>query len=143
MREKQLGRNVLLVVVVVAASTWICQGSAGTLANAGFRKLQMLAGDWQGEDAEGKQVKSSFVAIASDTAIMETLTMPEMHDMVTLYSRDVDSIVLMHYCPTNSQPRMRAVPTASPIRELVFSFDGAGNPSGYCRRSPTQARDSL
>ena len=59
--------------------------------------------------------------------MMETLTMPEMDEMVMLYSKDGDSIVLMHYCPTNNQPRMRAVPTTGPIRELVFSFQGAGN----------------
>ena len=53
--------------------------------------------------------------------------MPEMDEMVTLYSKDRDSIVLMHYCPTNNQPRMRAVPSAEPITELVFSFQGAGN----------------
>jgi hypothetical protein len=58
---------------------------------------------------------------------METLTMPEKDEMVTLYSLDGDSILLMHYCPTNNQPRMRAIPSGAPIKELVFSFQGAGN----------------
>jgi hypothetical protein len=71
-------------------------------------------------------VKSSFVPIASDTAVMETLTM-QMDEMVTFYSKDRDSIVLMHYCPTNNQPRMRAVPSAEPITDLVFSFQDAEN----------------
>ena len=116
-----------MVVVTLTAIVWLSQASSGREANTAFRKLQSLAGDWEGKDEQGKQVKSSFVSIASETAVMETLTMPEMHDMVTLYSLDVDSIVLMHYCPTNNQPRMRAIPAAGPIKELVFSFQDAGN----------------
>jgi hypothetical protein len=125
MREK-VGRNIVFIVVITAISC-ISQGSTGRAANAAIQKLRALAGDWQGKDDDGKAVKSSFVPIASDTAMMETLTMPEMDEMVTLYSEDRDSIVLMHYCPTNNQPRMRAVPTSEPITELVFSFQGAGN----------------
>jgi hypothetical protein len=125
MREK-VGRNIVFIVVITAISC-ISQGSTGSAANAAFQKLQALAGDWQGKDDSGKAVKSSFVPIASDTAIMETLAMPEMDEMVTLYSKDRDSIVLMHYCPTNNQPRMRALPSTEPITELAFSFQGAGN----------------
>ncbi len=127
MRKKELSRNFVFLVVALTFIPWLCQGSTGALANAAFLKLQSLAGDWEGKDEQGKQVRSSFVPIASDTAVMETLTMPEMHEMVTLYSMDVDSIVLTHYCPTNNQPRMRAMPTAGPINELVFSFQGAAN----------------
>jgi hypothetical protein len=59
--------------------------------------------------------------------MMETLAMSEMEEMVTLYSLDIDSILLIHYCPTNNQPRMRAVPTGNAILELEFVFTGAGN----------------
>ena len=124
---QRIVRN-LAVVAVIAAIGSACQGSTGTPADAAISKLRALAGEWQGQDAEGNQVKSSFVPIASDTAVMETLTMPqEKDDMVTLYSLDGDSILLMHYCPTNNQPRMRAVPSGMLIKELVFSFQGAGN----------------
>jgi hypothetical protein len=40
---------------------------------------------------------------------------------------DGESILLTHYCPTNNQPRMRALPQTSEIRQLVFSFQDAGN----------------
>ncbi len=58
---------------------------------------------------------------------METLTLPGMEDMVTIYSQDGDGIALLHYCPTNNQPRMRAVPPSGDVKELVFAFEGAGN----------------
>ena len=131
-RNKELSRIFALAIGVLTLVVWLSQGSTGASANAAsandaFSKLQSLAGDWEGKDEQGKQVKSSFVSIAAETAVMETLSLPEMHDMVTLYSMDGNSIVLTHYCPTNNQPRMRSMPTAPPIRELVFSFQGAGN----------------
>jgi hypothetical protein len=124
--SKKFGRSIGVLVVMTAIGC-VSQGSMPSQAAAAFQKLQALAGDWQGKDDSGKAVKSSFVPVAAGTAIMETLTMPEMDEMVTLYSKDRDSIVLMHYCPTNNQPRMRALPSAEPITELVFSFQGAGN----------------
>jgi hypothetical protein len=124
---QKVTRNLALMAVIATICS-VCQASTGTLADAAIQKLRALAGEWQGRDAEGNQVKSSFVPIASDTAVMETLTMPEQtDDMVTLYSVDGESILLMHYCPTNNQPRMSAVPERMPIKELVFSFQGAGN----------------
>ena len=90
-------------------------------------KLQSLAGDWEGTDERGKAVKTSFRLIAGRTAVLETLAMPGMEEMVTIYNQDGDGIALLHYCPTNNQPRMRAVPPTGEIRELVFAFEGAGN----------------
>jgi len=115
-----------LLVLMVAMATSICF-SAGSRAIAGFQKLQALAGDWGGKDNEGNAVKTSFKLIASNTAVMETLSMPGMDEMVTLYSIDGDAIALVHYCPTNNQPRMRAIPQPGDVKELVFSFVGAGN----------------
>ena len=42
-------------------------------------------------------------------------------------SLDGDSIVLVHYCPTNNQPRMKATPGTGEVKELAFEFQGAGN----------------
>jgi hypothetical protein len=50
-----------------------------------------------------------------------------MEGMVSIYSIDKDSIAMIHYCPTNNQPHMRAVPAAGELKELVFDFLGAGN----------------
>lgn len=90
-------------------------------------KLQSLAGDWVGTDNRGQAVRTSFKAIAGATAVMETLAMPGMEEMVTIYSQDGDGIALLHYCPTNNQPRMRATPPSGKVKELVFAFESAGN----------------
>jgi hypothetical protein len=97
-------------------------------ALAAFQQLKNLAGTWRGTDEHGRTVRSSFRMIAGNTAVMETLYPPEMEPMVTLYSIDGNTIALMHYCPTNNQPHMRAIPPASgTVRRLEFEFQGAGN----------------
>ena len=72
-------------------------------------------------------METEFRLVVVGTAALETLTASGMDEMLTLYSMDGESIRLTHYCPTNHQPRMRAVPHTSEIRQLVFSFQDAGN----------------
>ena len=100
---------------------------AATYSEAAFKKLLSLAGDWEGKDAHGMLSRTSFQILASRTAVMETLSPSGMESMVTLYSLDQDGIALVHYCPTNNQPRMRVVPQSGDPQELSFDYQGAGN----------------
>jgi hypothetical protein len=118
-------RKLVPLFVVLACATAVVQ--AGTYSEAVFKKLQSLAGDWEGKDAHGMAVKTSFQILASKTAVMETLSPAGMETMVTLYSLDQDGVALVHYCPTNNQPRMRVVPQSADPQELSFDFQGAGN----------------
>jgi hypothetical protein len=112
----------ILQAASIAAPLW-----AGTHSAVAFKKLQSLAGDWEGKDEHGMAVKTNFKVLASGTAVMETLAPSGMEEMVTLYSTDGDGIALVHYCPTNNQPRMRVVPASDDVKELSFDFEGAGN----------------
>ena len=112
-----------LVAILVALS--VAQKSNNATGN--FHQLQALAGDWEGKDDAGNTVKTKFELVAGDTVVMETLTMSGMDQMLTLYTVDGDGIALVHYCPTNNQPRMRAIPSSAADKELVFSFQGATN----------------
>lgn len=100
---------------------------AGTPAESAYKRLQSLTGQWEGKDAHGMAAKTSFEVLASGTAVMEKLAPSGMEVMVTLYSLDRDGIALVHYCPTNNQPRMRVVPLSDDVRELSFDYQGAGN----------------
>jgi len=100
---------------------------AGTHAEPAFKKLQSLAGRWEGKDSHGMAAKTSFEVVASGTAVIERLDVSGMEEMVTLYSLDRDGIALVHYCPTNNQPRMRVVPSSDDAKELSFDYQGAGN----------------
>jgi hypothetical protein len=124
----RLGIHIAVCLVGLGFTKYVLQPTDSSFpVREAFSKIQKLAGKWQGKDEQGQVVKSEFVPVASNTAVMETLNMAGMEAMVTLYSVDVDSIALIHYCPTNNQPRMRSVPSSGPVKQLVFAFTGAGN----------------
>ncbi|HET8925397.1 MAG TPA: hypothetical protein VFN26_20610 [Candidatus Acidoferrum sp.] len=112
-----------LLIVVFAAAPLL----ARTNSEAAFDRLRSLAGEWEGKDEHGMPAKTSFQVLASKTAVMETLSPSGMDEMITLYSMDDDGIALVHYCPTNNQPRMRVVPSSADVKELSFDYQGAGN----------------
>jgi len=116
--------TLFLVVLAVAGVAPIL---AGTYSEAAFKRLQALAGDWEGKDDHGMLARTSFKVVAADTAVIETIAPSGMEEMVTLYNVDGDGIALVHYCPTNNQPRMRAVPNAADVKELTFAFQSATN----------------
>jgi hypothetical protein len=114
-------------VFVLTAHPGITAAPAKNQASPGILRLRSLAGVWEGRDERGNPTKTTFKLIAGDTAVMETLSVSRMEEMVTIYSQDGDDIMLLHYCPTNNQPRMRATPAPGDVRELVFAFEGASN----------------
>jgi hypothetical protein len=114
---------IFAVIVLAAASSVL----AAAHSASAFKRLQTLAGDWEGTDEKHQPVKTTFKSIVSNTAVMETLSPSGMEEMVTVYSLDGDGIALVHFCPTNNQPRMRAVPGADEVKELAFDFQGASN----------------
>ena len=122
MKKCSLGIAFLLLMAISTVSLFAAAHSA-----AAFKKLQSLAGDWDGKDEKGKPVRTNFKPIVSNTALLETLSPSGMEDMVTVYSLDGDGIALVHFCPTNNQPRMRVVPTNDDPKELAFDFQSAGN----------------
>lgn len=119
-------KRMLGVLLLILSAGTVCLAAAND-ASAAFRKFQDLTGDWTGKDNAGMDVRTRFEKVAGGTAVMETLSMSGMEEMVTLYNIDADGIALVHYCPTNNQPRMRAVPTSGDVRELTFAFQGATN----------------
>jgi hypothetical protein len=122
-----MNRRILALALLVLASITSTPLLAATHSSAAFKKLLSVAGEWEGKDERGMPVKTNFKPMASNTAVMETLAMSGMDEMVSLYSVDQDSIALVHYCPTNNQPRMRASPDSDDIKDLIFEFQGAGN----------------
>ena len=112
---------------------------------AAFKQLQALAGNWEGKDSDGGAAKTRFEIVAAGTAVMETIspTGMGMEDMLTLYSVDGDSIVLVHYCPTNNQPRMKATPGAGEVKELTFALSGCRELAVGGDRPSAQTRHSV
>lgn len=146
-RIKPATHKLFLLVALVTASIVLAVRASNAPAQLAFGKLKALQGNWEGKDEHGMLVKSTFKVIVSGTVVMETLTAAKMEEMVTFYTADADGIALVHYCPTNNQPRMRAVPSdAADGKELAFTFQGAGNlpnlETGHEHQLVMQFRDS-
>ena len=119
-----MSRIVLSVLLIFATGVLQAESSP---AQAVFKKIKLLQGEWDGKDGDGKAVHSSFKSVVSGTTVMETLHVSGMEEMLSLYTIDAEGIQVSHFCPTNNQPRLRAVPSSANPKELDFQFTGAGN----------------
>jgi hypothetical protein len=98
--------------------------------DSAFERLKKLAGDWQlanpkDEASKGKIVER-YRLTAGGSAIVETHFPGDDHEMVTIYNRDGDQLLLTHYCHLGNQPQMRAK-IGDNKDELVFEFAGGSN----------------
>jgi hypothetical protein len=93
--------------------------------NLSFEKLKGLAGDWEIASPKSGVQKGKVMAryhlTSGDSAVVETVFPGEGMEMVTVYHRDGDQIMLTHYCHVGNQPRMRTKGIAD-SGELVFDF---------------------
>jgi hypothetical protein len=104
------------------------QPAASPAAKA-FEWLKGLAGEWRGKAShEGEPIDAAvtYRVTAAGSAVVEALFPGTEHEMVTVYTRDGDSLLLTHYCSMGNQPRMRCKPGADPDK-LDFEFIDGGN----------------
>jgi hypothetical protein len=124
-KEKQVIKRIALLMVLLGSVAALAAEPKAALS--AFKKMMSLEGEWEGTDADGQKVHSSFKSVISGTTLMETLSPSGMEEMLSLYSVDGDGIQLAHYCPTNNQPRMRAIPDSADPKQLDFQFKDASN----------------
>jgi hypothetical protein len=94
-------RKLMLLLSIV-----LLAHNGNALSGSDFDKLKTLVGEWEGTSPEGKS-RITFQLISNGTALMETLG-ADSENMVTIYHRDGDTILMTHYCAIGNQPRMRA-----------------------------------
>ena len=95
-----------------------------------FEQLKKLAGDWQlaapPDEASKGKVALRYRLTAGGSAVVETIFPGEEMEMVSVYYRDGDQLVLTHYCCAGNQPRMRAK-IGDTKDEVIFEFAGGSN----------------
>jgi hypothetical protein len=95
-----------------------------------FERLKKLVGDWQQanpkDEADRGKVTVRYRLTAGGSAVVETLFPGDDKEMLTVYHRDGNDLLLTHYCCCGNQPRMRAR-VGRDTNELVFDFDGGSN----------------
>lgn len=93
-----------------------------------LEKLKGLAGEWVDADgtAETKgKVTVSYHVTGAGSAVVETLVPGAPHEMVSVYHRDGNDLVMTHYCAAQNQPRMRAKAFAGSL--VALDYDGGTN----------------
>ncbi len=105
-------------------------GPAKTANDVAFERLKKLVGDWQmanpKTDAEKSAVTLRYRLTAADSVLVETEFPDTPKEMMTVFHRDGDQLLLTHYCGCGNSPHMRARQGAAP-NELIFDFDGGTN----------------
>ena len=123
-----VGGLVLLAVATVGRGGDKAGEKAGASQPA-LERMKKLAGTWVAVGEDGKpteQVVSVIKVTAAGSAVHETLFPGQPHEMVSVYTRDGDDLMMTHYCALGNQPRMKADPK-SPPNQLHFQFAGGTN----------------
>jgi len=91
-------------------------------------RFKALAGTWSGQGLDGNSMPNptvSYTVTAGGNAVEEVVFVGSPHEMRTLYVRDGDDVVLVHFCASGNHPKMRAREERD--GSIVFDFDGAVN----------------
>lgn len=95
---------------------------------AALEKLKALAGDWvevEPKVSPSGQVAESYRSTGAGSAVVSTLGPGTPHEMVSVYHRDGNDLVMTHYCAAQNQPRLRAKSAAGNV--ISMDFDGGTN----------------
>lgn len=99
-------------------------------AATAMEKLKSLVGDWEmvnpPEGAPRGKVTVQYKLIGKGSSLVETIFPGTDMEMLSVYHRDGDQVVMTHYCAAGNQPRMRVKP-GQDANELVFEFTGGAN----------------
>lgn len=102
------------------------------MSRSQFDLIKSLEGEWTGKaegDGETHDVVIRYRVTAGGTAVEETMSPGEEHEMITMYHMDGPRLMLTHYCAAGNQPRMVAMnwEADSKIHTIRFGFSDATN----------------
>ncbi len=99
-------------------------------AGSAFDFLATMAGEWErasgGHDHGGKSKLTTFKVTAAGSSVLETIFPGESSEMLTVYHRDGDDLLLTHYCALHNAPVMKFQKSDKP-GEIKFVFVGGTN----------------
>jgi hypothetical protein len=99
-------------------------------ASSAFEFLKTLAGNWErvGDDHDhgGESKAVIFKVTAAGSSVMETIFPGESSEMISMYHKDGDSLLLTHYCALQNAPIMKFQKSDRP-GEIKFVFHGGTN----------------
>jgi hypothetical protein len=121
-----LSRAVPVLLLALGASSLHAAEAKAPDASAAFTQLTALVGQWEGHitTPDGPPGAVRYELTAGGSAIEETLFPGSPHEMLTVYHREGEDLVLTHYCAARNQPRMKLRKASA--SELEFEYSGQG-----------------
>jgi hypothetical protein len=117
-----MAHNRWLVPAALAAA--LALATTARAAEDPYARIKALAGTWYVVDDKGEvtsQIASIFRVTANGHSVQEIMFPGTEHEMVNMYYRDVDNVLMTHYCAGGNQPTVRLVASTQPgVIELVF-----------------------
>ncbi len=122
-------KRVLLSLAIFASlSTFaVAQDPAPSkLSNPELDRIKALAGDWVAAEGEDQSsIHTNYRVVSNGSAVVETMFPGTPNEMVTIFSRDGDSVAVTHYCGLGNQPHLKL--KSSDDKRMDFDFVDGGN----------------
>lgn len=115
----------LVLAPTVVSAADMKPASKPSAADAAFDRFKALEGTWIGK-ADGEPTTVAYHVTGAGSAVVETLFPGTGHEMVSVYHKDGDRLVLTHYCAAGNQPTMITAPNPG-TKSLLFEFDHGTN----------------
>jgi len=102
-----------------------CSLQAGPKPHPLFDEMKKLEGHWSSEQKE-HPAEVTYKLSSGNSILIETMSMPNHAEMITIYHPDGEDLALTHYCMLGNQPRMKASKDQKP-GSIKFDADGGSN----------------
>jgi len=111
--------SLLLVPILFTASA---QADSITAAQR-FEDIKALAGKWRGYTDDNKKeiLDVEFKLLSHGSAVVQIMMAGTNTEMLRVYNRDGDKVMLTHYCSLGNQSHMAAAPTTDK-KQFNFVF---------------------
>jgi hypothetical protein len=130
MQEKSLTRRIADEPKSVSAGAMLARHDLIFSQNlAVFETLKSLVGTWVGTTESGRLLRVCYSLHAKTSVLMESWTLSETVDALTLYHMDHEILMATHYCPLCNQPRLDLV-VSEDNSMIAFEFSSATNLQG-------------
>lgn len=113
-----------ILTLLCACPALLAQSSAQKTLD----RFKSMVGTWEGKSPSDGTSEVTYRLTAGGTAVMADMHMAG-EDMVSMYYVNGDDLLMTHFCPTNNQPRMKAVISLD-LNTVSFDFMDATNLRG-------------
>ena len=110
----------ILTILVLASAL---QGERKS--NPAFDQLKKLEGTWESSDKDHPTTITYRIS-SGGSVLLETISMPNHAEMITVYHPDGDGLAMTHYCMLGNQPHMKAAKETK-SGTLTFTCTGGTN----------------